>query len=388
MRHGDGSLVVAVEATRLAHEQRGIGRYVRALLPRLATLRPDVRLTLFAHPRDAARLEALHGLPVRPIREMPSAEADVFWYPWNIVRPAPRYGAVVVTIHDIVPVALPDPRLSMWRRNLRWRRRYAATARRATIVVASSAFTALEVHRMLDVPYDRMRVVLLAADDTVIPPTSGDEAALARLGVQPPFVLAVGAAEERKNLALLERAMPRVAARVPALRLVLAGPRGPAAFGGAEPSWKQTLGYVSDDELAALYRAAECLVMPSRYEGFGLPVLEAMRLGTPVIGARTSSLPEVGGGAVAWVDPDDDAALAERIGALHGDAALRASLGAAGQAQAARFTWDDTARRTLDAFDEAVARHRATAHASPAARRAFRGLWRMASGLAAIALGR
>jgi len=94
-------------------------------------------------------------------------------------------------------------------------------------------------------------------------------------------------------------------------------------------------------------------VMPSTYEGFGLPVLEAMRLGTPVICARASSLPEVAGDAAAWVEPNDEAALAATISRVLVDELLRSRMRAAGISQAARFTWDETARRTLHAFDDA-----------------------------------
>jgi alpha-1,3-rhamnosyl/mannosyltransferase len=354
-------MVVAVEATRLTRELRGIGRYVRALLPRLVTHRPGLRLVLFVRRRDldtVSRMIADHPamrgrVDVRPAREMARSNADVFWFPWNIAGPSRAGAAVVVTMHDVAPIALPDPRLLRWRKNLRWRVRYAATARRATIIMADSAFTADEVQRLLGFPRDRMHVVLLAADDLAAPSAAGDDAALARLEVRRPFVLTVGAADPRKNLALVQRAMPQVLERHPTVKLVLAGPR-PRTRQDAERPWQQTLGFVSEEELAALYRAAAVLVMPSTYEGFGLPVLEAMRLGTPVICARASSLPEVGGDAAAWVEPHDDVRLAATISKVLSDEHTADSMRAASKAQAARFSWDDTAQRTIDAFDDAV----------------------------------
>jgi glycosyltransferase involved in cell wall biosynthesis len=357
-----GPLHVAVEASRLTREMRGIGRYVRALLPRLVTHREGLRLTLFVRRRDIAEVvrmveahPAMRGrVDVRSVREMARSGADVFWYPWNIAGSNHPGAAVVVTMHDVAPIALPDPRLLKWRKNLRWRVRYAATVRRATIIVADSAFTADEVHRLLGFPRDRMRVVLLAADDFAVPPAERDEAALERLDVRRPFVLTVGAADPRKNLGLVQRAMPHVLQRHPTVKLVLAGPRPHTKQDEARP-WQQTLGFVSEEELAALYRAASVLVMPSTYEGFGLPVLEAMRLGTPVICARASSLPEVGGDAAAWVDPHDDTRLAATIASILSDGRVAAEMRAASLAQAARFSWDETARRTVAAFDEAVA---------------------------------
>lgn len=353
---------VAVEATRMLREVRGIGRYVRALLPRLVALRPGLRLTLFVKTDHdvgllAMLLADMPGLPggvdIRPVRQMTTCEADVFWYPWNNASPAPARGAVVTTVHDVVPIAHPDPRWRGWYKNLRWRRRYAAIARRATLIIADSQFTADEVHRTLDVPHERMRVALLAADDFVAPPKARDLAVLARLGVRTPFVLAVGAAERRKNLGLLSRAMPRVLAAHPEVTLVLAGPRRDAQLPAGDLTWSRTLGFVSDEDLAALYRAAAVFVMPSTYEGFGLPVLEAMRLGTPVICARGSSLPEVAGDAALWVEGDDDEDLAHNISQLLTDQRLVAHLRAASLQQAARFSWDDTARATIATFEEA-----------------------------------
>lgn len=353
---------IAIEATRLLREVRGIGRYVRAVLPRLVSQRSDVSLILFAKGfGDEETLAAwvaadpvLRGrAEVQNIGNIKRASADVFWYPWNIALPVPKSGAVVATIHDVANLALPDPRWTAWRKNWRWRRRYAATARRATLIIADSAFTANEIHRTLGVPHERMRVVLLAADDGTVSSSDGDAAALERLGVRAPFLLTVGAADRRKNYAMLERAMQRLLATGAPLTLVQAGPRRKKSD-QAHPTHVKTLGFVSESDLVALYRATTALVMPSTYEGFGLPVLEAMRVGAPVICARASSLPEVGGEAAAWIEPDDDVRLAETVKRLLDDPELRASMRAASFVQEARFSWDATARQTLAVFDEAA----------------------------------
>ncbi len=371
MTHSVGAasngFTLAVEATRLFKEKRGIGRYVRALLPRLVAQRAGLRLVLFVKPRDiramndlVARDAVLRGrAEVRPIRAMRAFDADVAWYPWNVITRAPRTGALVVTIHDVAPVTLPDPRRRAWRKNLRWRLRFGGTARQATMVIADSAFTAAEVERTLGFPADRMRVVLLAADDLAIPPVESDTATLARLGVVRPFLLAVGAADRRKNLPLLTRAMPRIVAGHPEVTLVLAGPRPSARVLADSERWMRTIGFVTDAELVTLYRSAEALLFPSTYEGFGLPVLEAMQLGTPVVGVRASSVSEVGGDAAAWASADDDARFAELVNELLASADVRARMREASLRQAARFSWDDTARRTLEAFDEAAAMARA-----------------------------
>ncbi len=355
-------MLIAVEATRLQREVRGIGRYVRAILPRLVSQRPGLQLMLFAKTRGGvttlaesiARDPQLCGsVSVRHVREMARTPADVHWFPWNVIGPVPHQSASVVTVHDIAPVAMPDPRWLAWRKNLRWRLRFRRSARTATLLLADSAFTAAEIQRVLGVSADRIRVALLAADDFTAPSASDDAGALQRLGVKRPYVLAVGAAEKRKNHALLERAMRSVVAAHPGTTLVLAGPRRRSTAANADSAWMQTLGFVSDAELATLYRNAAALVMPSTYEGFGLPVLEAMQLGTPVICARASSLPEVAGDAALWVKPDDHAELAAAISSVLDDRSLRAALSAGSLRQARTFSWDDTARHTLNAFDEA-----------------------------------
>ena len=356
--------VVAVEASRLAQERRGIGREVWALLPRLLHQRPALRLVLLirrqgdadAIRRRLAELDApLDRVTFEPLGRIGRVRASLFWYPWNVSLPAPRRGVVVVTIQDVAPLVLPDPRRRKFLKNLRWRRRYAFTAKRADMVLAISNFTRDEVHRVLGVPLERIRVTLLAADDLRIPPAERDAGALARLGVTTPYLLSVGAADRRKNLGLLERAMPRVAGRFPEVTLVLAGPRRRTTRTAHEPSWQRTLGFVTDEDLMTLYRCACAVVAPSSYEGFGLPVLEAMQLGAPVIAARATSLPEAGGDAATYVEPEDDAALAHEIERVLESDPLRRAMHKASLAQSARFSWDETAKHTLAAFDDALA---------------------------------
>jgi glycosyltransferase involved in cell wall biosynthesis len=335
---------------------------VRALLPHFLALRPGLRLILFARSTQDAQtirdmLPAL-GVPaerseIRLRSTLRHTEADVFWYPWNVALPAPTHGVVVATMHDVAPLALPDPRWWKWLKNRRWRSRYAFTVKRATLIVTDSAFSAAEIQRTLDAPRERIRVVLLAADEVEIPDASRDADAMRRLGVRSPFFLVVGAADRRKNLALVERAMSLIAESHPEAMLVLAGPR--RAGGTAEPSWRNTVGFVSDEDLVSLYRSARALIAPSSYEGFGLPVLESMQLGAPVICVRASSLPEVGGEAPLYVEPDDADGIASAAKRLLEDDALHASMRAASLAQSARFTWEETARQTLAAFEEAAA---------------------------------
>ncbi len=357
-------VTVAVECSRLSHDVRGIGRYVRALLPRLLAQRSTLHLIPFARRRaelDALR-EALVTLGLerervspRLFAELHTGDADLYWYPWNVARPLPRREPVVATIHDAAPLAFPDPRWTKWRQNRRWRRLYETTVERAAVIITDAKFTAGELDRLLEVTPDRVRVVPLAADDTRAPSPVRDAAALARLGVGRPYVLAVSTRDRRKNLALLDRAMTHVVDLLPHARLVTVGPHRMESD-ARKPAWLQSLGFVDDDDLVSLYRGARALVVPSLYEGFGLPVLEAMQLGTPVICARTSSLPAVGGSAARYVSPTDEGQLALAIADLLTDDDAYHTARRAGLEQAAHFSWDETARLTLGAFDAALGR--------------------------------
>jgi len=191
---------------------------------------------------------------------------------------------------------------------------------------------------------------------------------LARLGIERPYVLFVGTLQPRKNLARVLEAFGSVVARGLPHRLVLVGQRGwladPifAAVQASEPAARERIhltGYLADDDLPLVYTGADALIFPSLYEGFGLPALEAMACGTPVLTSDTSSLPEVVGEAALTVDPLDTAAIAAGLERLATDEPLRRELRGRGLARAARFTWRRAAERTL-AVLEAVGRDVAT----------------------------
>lgn len=356
--------VLAVETSRWKRDVRGIGRYVTIVLHEMARARPELRFVLFAKNEAdrrviAARAEsdtALRGrAEVRLLRELPRTEADVFWYPWNAIIVKPRAGAIVVTLHDVAPMAVPDPRWTGVFKNLRAKWRYQEVARLATRVIAISDFTAREVERYLGIGRDRMDVVLDGGDGGTLPDPSRDADALARLGVTGRYVLAVGAGDRRKNFPLLREVMREVAATRPDVRLVSAGP--PRKGKSAPPQrWELPVGFVSDEDLWTLYRNAAVFVMTSRYEGFGLPIIEAMRAGAPVVCTGAASLPEVGGDAAQYVPVDDRAAMVTAISAVLDDPGRAAAMRAASLAQAAGFfTWAQCGAATLAALDAAAA---------------------------------
>ncbi|MCC6243946.1 MAG: glycosyltransferase family 4 protein [Gemmatimonadaceae bacterium] len=358
---------IGVEASKLVRERRGIGRYVRNVLRHLPQVRPGVRLTLFLKSMadEAAVREQLTALDetllthcrFAPLSALPNTDADVVWYPWNWLHPQAGRAAMVTTICDLVPMLQLDHRWWKVIKRAKYRRRFRRTAEFSDLLITISAFTAHEVERYLGVPFAQMRVTLLAADDlathTDAPATTPE-----KLGVVGPFFMAVGAQEARKNLQVLFRAMALLHARGVTAPLILCGPGGPlASIAKRERApWLRFAGYVSDAELGAMYRAATALVFPSRYEGFGLPALEAMAAGGRVICANASSLPEVVGNAALTFEWNDAEALAAHMQRLLDDPVERQAKAQSALAQASRFTWAQTASETLDAFDEAARR--------------------------------
>ncbi len=353
---------IAVEATRLVQERRGIGRYVRSMLQAMPLVRPNVRYTLYAKPLEVEQLRQQIGSleqvaersTVEPIDKLYNTNADVSWHAWNwILRPSKA--PMVVSIMDLVPMLQFDQRWWKIIRRRKARRRSQRTVQLASKILTISEFTAHEVTRLLGVPFSDMRVTLLAADDFDISPASHSQT-IERLGINGPFFLAVGAQEARKNLTALLDAMRLLKTRGMEVPLVLCGP-GDRLAGFArsnDESWLRFAGYVSDQELATLYSLTTALVFPSRYEGFGLPVLEAMSAGAPVICANASSLPEVAGDAALYFDPSSSSDLATQMQRMLTEPSLRADLLKRMPCQVAKFSWRKCAEETLHGFDEAV----------------------------------
>jgi glycosyltransferase involved in cell wall biosynthesis len=342
-------LHVGVDAWNLPGDHRGIGRYVRSILREWHTSFPErVKVSLIVPEwhtwtvRVRYRREA-GGVPY-PIVSRTSherANMDVLWFPWNgcswlnFSRPA------VATLHDATSFVLPN-----YQRNTQVIFRNAAERCRA--LITDSVFSAHELSRELAVPLERFTPIPLGV--------SIDAARTApRIDVRElaPYVLFVGTSEPRKGIVSLVRAMECVQRSDPGLRLVVAGVRGDG-LRGDESIVMTELGYVDDGTLAALYRGAEMLAFPSCYEGFGLPVLEAMAHGTPVIASNVTAIPEAGGDAADYVPPDDVDALAAAIARVRSDASHAASLRERGLLHAAAMTWTRAAERTLGVLERAT----------------------------------
>jgi glycosyltransferase involved in cell wall biosynthesis len=355
----------------------GVGTYVRNLIPALATRDPSLEIRLF-HARFEPAPEPEPWMTAFPVEEVQASIRSL--YPrWNMLGrpalPAPIRSAelvhatsasavppagddqrLIVTVHDLAFERYPGMFPRTWRAMYRMGMR--AAVRRADAILTPSRHTAEDVLSRTKVDPAKLHVVPLAA----APPAREVEVAdaLGRLKVRAPYLLFVGTIEPRKNLVRLVRAYRRVAATGLPHALVLAGPLGwqhealmrELALEG--PGEIVMTGALDPGDLDAVLRAADTFVYPSLYEGFGLPVLEAMARGVPAIVSNTSSLPEVTGDAALGVDPRSIREIAAAIETLCTDVDLAERLAAAGRLRAERFSWDETARRTLEVYERAL----------------------------------
>ena len=375
---------IGIDASRTTRPQRtGTEGYSLALLRSLLSLDSDNEYTLYFNspppsgllPVNANTHSCLIPLPrlwthLRLSWEMVRRPPDVLFVPAHVL-PLVHPRRTVATIHDLGYYHEPNAHPRRQRMYLEWATRFNAES--ATRVIADSQATRRDLINVLGIADDKIRVVYLGVDERFRPVVDREltAAVKAKYGIAGPYVLFVGTLQPRKNLMRLVEAFGRVARAVDAgydgmnpydstdpqrqLSLVLAGGKG---------WWYQDLlrtveqmdlagrvvapGYVNDDDLPVLYSGAELFVLPSLYEGFGLPVLEAMACGTPVVAANVSSLPEIVGDAGVLAVPTDAGDIARAMIRLLMDPARAADLRRRGLEQAHRFTWDRCARQTLD----------------------------------------
>ena len=345
-------LRLGVDAANLLHDQRGIGRYVRSLLRHWLERRADsVALTLLVPhvlvaPVARRLAENLQWPHVRVARrhDRGAAPFDVIWYPWNgVTWTAP--GVKVATVHDVWPFASPsaDPRI---RGNEQ--RPFLTTARLAQRIITDSHFSKWEIVGHLAVDPARIDVIYPGVAERTPSVVPASFPGIAR------YVLFVGETEGRKDLRTLIAAMrllPEVLRRDTAL--VIAG-KAVQTRETAGAVRTIVTGQVSDQRLASLYAGAAVFAFPSRYEGFGLPVLEAMRYGTPVVASSAASIPEAGGNAALYFFPGDSARLAALLTQVLGDARLAARLADAGRRRAGQMSWHNCADQTLAVMERAL----------------------------------
>jgi glycosyltransferase involved in cell wall biosynthesis len=379
-------LRIGIDYTSAAHQRAGIGRYTRGIVGALAALDTAHTFTLVVagSEKDA---EASEGREIGPeqasnfrIRRLPlnhrfwtviwhrlhlplpvdliTGPVDVFHSP-DYVLPPLSQGKKVVTVHDLSFLRFPEgaePRL----------RRYLSAAvprivREADLVLGDSENTKQDIVEFFGVNPDKVKVVYPGVDPAFRPIKDPQALAAARelYRLDSPFILCVGTLEPRKNLTTLLDAYAalRSGGEVDH-KLVIAGGKGWLYDGifsrAAELSLQDDvafLGYVAEEHLPALYCLSDLLVFPSLYEGFGLPPLEAMACGTPVITSDSSALPEVVGQAALMVRAEDGEALAEAIKTLLADSDLRKDLVSKGLSRAAEFTWRASGEKLLTVYE-------------------------------------
>jgi len=377
---------VVIDARYVSRHQSGVGHYTQRLVGGLAAIDLRNRYTCLVA-RGSPELPVPRGeggrwdcWPTRvsfenhlvgdlwmlgylPLR-LRRLAADVYHGP-AVFLPFVKLGyRTVVTIHDLVSFLFPRTVPRKYAVYMRLMTRLAV--RSADRIIAVSGATRDDLTRILRVPDDKVVVIHEAvAPEFGAPHDPQTVAAVAhRYGIRRPYCLFVGNLEPRKNLARLveafgllrARGLAAVGATLP--QLVLVGTRGwlyngilsaAEAHGGA-PDIVFT-GYVAPADLPALYAGAACFVFPSLYEGFGLPVLEAMAAGTPVVASRVGAIPEVAGDAALLVDARQPMELAEAMAAVLADAGLRSRLVSRGRARARLFTWETVAERTLAVYE-------------------------------------
>lgn len=341
----------------------GSGRYTDRLLEALAELAPQGTSVALAAAPSGRGAAAKLAYEQRGFPRQAAAAGALAHVPYWAPPLRPR-GPTVVTVHDLIPLLLPA-----YRR--RWRERAytalcVAGSRRAAALIADSAHTAGDIARHLGVPDSRLHVVPLGVEPAFAPPRPGQvEELRRRLELPQRYGLYLGGFDSRKNLGLLLEAWGEVHRRV-GLPLLLGGrppragdpfaphPAELAAGAGLPPAAWRLLGPVAEADLPSLLGGAAVFAFPSRYEGFGLPPLEALACGAPVVAARASSLPEVLGDAGLLVDPNDAAAWVQALLRVLEDPALAATLAQAGPRRAAGFSWAATARATWEVYGAAL----------------------------------
>jgi glycosyltransferase involved in cell wall biosynthesis len=369
---------IGIDATALPFQRTGVANYVFGLLRGLAAVDRDNSYVVFARPIHIREFGIDHpnfrfvpidfrarglrlaweqvGLP----RRVRAERLDLLHSP-HYTMPLRHSARSVVTFCDMTFLMHPElhqpVKRAFFPAMMRW------SARHADRLITISESTRDDLSRLWDIDPERMTPVPLAAGAEFRPATpEAVAAACGRHWLRPGgYILYVGVLEPRKNVDRLVAAFGMAGDGLRGLDLVIAGKRGwmydeifaqVQALGLADRV--RFTGYVHQEDLPGLYSGARLFAYPSRYEGFGLPVLEAMRCGVPVVTTNVSSMPEVAGDAALLVSPDDVAGLADAMARLVEDPALAADLGRRGRERAASFSWERCARETRAVYERAM----------------------------------
>ncbi len=385
--------------------ETGSGQYLRYLVAALAEYAPASQFAVLTPTPPPPEVACAPNVEFAVVPGKKTNLGKVWWEQAPLPKAARQLGVdvlhvpywapplraalpTVVTVHDLIPLLLKPYRGSALVRL--YTALVRATSPRATLLITDSEASRRDIVEYLNVSPDRVQTVYLAVDRIYAPAGSTDSTdetdedgaevrslrceisvaedavVLAQLGVQPGYVLYLGGFDVRKNVAGACAAFARAAQTVTDARLVIAGklpavgsefapdPRRLAQEAGLPAERVHFVDFVPEADKPALYRGARVFIFPSRYEGFGLPPLEALACGTPVVGSRAASLPEVVREGGVLLDPDDVDGMAAALVRLLTDDAFHAELRRRAIQRAARFTWETTARETFAAYEKAI----------------------------------
>ncbi len=363
---------IALEARALSTLGGGVRRYTVEVITRLSREGRHVFHVFYDRERFRGTFPGIteHVVPVghpllRPVWDLSSLPRALRAVPFDLVhyfKPAmsPRLRVpAIATLYDIIPLLYPDTQT--WAQRWYWRVQLPLVARTCVHLITISESSKRDIVERLHVPPERITVTPLAAGKEFRPATPLEQERIRQTYRLPdPFLLSVGTIEPRKNFARLLLAFARVVGQLPH-HLVIAGKWGwrvadvrRAARDPRLAGRVHFLAYVPAADLPALYGTADVFTYPSLYEGFGLPPLEALACGTPVVTSNVSSLPEAVGPHALLVSPTNEEALADALVRAVTDAAFRDSARVEGPRWAAQFTWDRTARQTLEVYDQVL----------------------------------
>ena len=375
---------IGLDGIPLTEPKTGVGHYTFELAVAMARVSPDSNFEIVypSNLRPVTVADQALTLPSNlEIKRVRVGPVGRYWWSAGLPRYVRRNGielfhgtnydvppwhqcATVLTIHDLSLLIHPETHEK--RRVRRSRRRLPLMARAANAIIVPTESVRAEVCEHLEISPQKVFAVPEAARDCFTPmEMKATEPVRQRLGIGDNFLLTVGTLEPRKNLLTLVNAFGKIATDQPTLQLVIAGSRGWLSGPlfeaiGKSPAQERIVltEYLNDDELRALYSSCSAFVYPSIYEGFGLPPLEAMACGAPVIASHIPALEETTGGAAVLFEPNDVNSLASAIVDLLQSSELRSRFSALGRVRAAEFTWEQTARLTLEVYEKAKARRK------------------------------
>ncbi len=372
---------IYIDVSAAVHAKAGIGRYAASLARALVQLQPDRFALFYNRARDTQPPAGLEAVPARTVRAgykpwrmavwlghlarigfdplVPGAE---LFHATEHLLPPLRGAATVLTVHDMIFKLFPQTqkRLNFWYLNSTM----PLYCRRADAIITVSECSKRDIVAHYGLDPAKVTVVYEAAGPEFRPTSPADQERVRQhYGLPEQFLIHVGVIEPRKNLTRLVEALQRLRDEGLFIPLVIVGPKGwlyDDFFRRLEQLQVRDAihfpGYVPLADLAALYGAARLAVMASVYEGFGLPVLEAMACGTPVVCSAASSLPEIGGDAARYFDPLSVEQMAAAIRTVWTDPDLRLTMRQQGLSRAFRFSWQRAAQETLAVYDRTLAR--------------------------------